>query len=200
MPRRRGLRPRLLAAVVRLHVRSAPPLNGKTLSRRIVPFTPFHFGPGLLLKSSSPRRFSIAAFVTSQVVIDIETLYWLIRGTWPVHRVLHTFVGGAAVGVAVAGAFRFFARSAFGRRLVERVALAGELEVVPVYVGSLVGGLSHSILDGIMHSDIRPFRPFSQENPLLGFVDVMDLHLACVATGLLGLVILMIRRASRGAG
>ena len=39
-----------------------------------MPFTPFHFGPGALLKSFLRHRFSFVTFVASQVVIDFETL------------------------------------------------------------------------------------------------------------------------------
>jgi hypothetical protein len=164
-----------------------------------VPFTPFHFGPGLLLKSASPRRLSMAAFVAAQVVIDVESLYWLLRGAWPVHRLLHTFLGGACVGVGVAVVLRAFARTPVGQRLAQRSGLTGEFETVPVFVGSLVGGLSHSVLDGIMHADIQPLRPFSEANPLLGSLDLFNLHLACVVTGFLGAAILTIRRLARRA-
>jgi hypothetical protein len=38
-----------------------------------MPFTPFHFGPGALLKSIFPRSVSLSAFVASQVLIDSST-------------------------------------------------------------------------------------------------------------------------------
>jgi membrane-bound metal-dependent hydrolase YbcI (DUF457 family) len=165
-----------------------------------MPFTPFHFGPALLVKSVVPRWFSLSSFVASQVVIDIEALYWLRRNQWPVHRLLHTFVSGALVGVAVAVTVSAFARFFADSRLAERPGLAAEGRFVPALVGGVVGGLSHSLLDGIMHPDIRPFRPFTEANPLLGLVSIVDLHLACVATGVLGLIVLLIRRPWGRAG
>ncbi len=65
-----------------------------------MPFTPFHFGPGLLAKSVLPRHYSWTAFVVSQVVIDCETLYYLVQRAYPVHRTLHTFLGGTLAGLA----------------------------------------------------------------------------------------------------
>ena len=59
-----------------------------------MPFTPLHFGPGLLLKAAAPRHVSFTAFVASQVLIDLESLYNILRGAWPVHRELHTFAFG----------------------------------------------------------------------------------------------------------
>lgn len=159
-----------------------------------MPFTPFHFGPGLLLKAAVPRRFSFTAYAVTQVVIDFETGYYLLRGEWPVHRALHTFalggVAGAAVGAAIGAGARRWLR-ARGRPVV-----SGETGLAGSVAGGLVGGLLHSFLDAIMHPDIRPFRPFSGENPLLGLVGWGALHGACVVTGLIGIV-LLIRSGSR---
>ena len=64
-----------------------------------MPFTPFHFGPGLFGKGIVPRRFSWMAFIVSQVIIDCETLYYLLQRTYPIHRFFHTFVGATLVGL-----------------------------------------------------------------------------------------------------
>ena len=45
--------------------------------------TPFHFGPGLLIKAAAPRQFSMAAYSLTQVVIDIETGYYQLRHEYP---------------------------------------------------------------------------------------------------------------------
>ena len=42
-----------------------------------------------------------------------------------------------------------------------------DLMVAPVAIGALTGTFSHVFLDSIMHTDIRPFHPFSDANPLL---------------------------------
>jgi membrane-bound metal-dependent hydrolase YbcI (DUF457 family) len=53
-------------------------------------------------------------------------------------------------------------------------------------LGGLAGGLSHPVLDGIMHPDVRPFMPWSDRNPFLGFVSETTLHVACVVAALVG--------------
>jgi membrane-bound metal-dependent hydrolase YbcI (DUF457 family) len=53
------------------------------------------------------------------------------------------------------------------------------------------GGVFHSVLDGIMHGDMRPLRPLSDANPLLGLVSIQVLYLFCIVTGLLGAAILL---------
>ncbi len=152
-----------------------------------MPVTPFHFGVGLLAKGAAPERVSLGAFVAAQVVIDCESAYFLLRDEWPVHRVLHTFAlaapVGAAAGLALAALLRARWRgveSAWG----------------PALLGGLLGGLTHPLLDGLMHADIRPLRPFSDANPLLGLIGLPALHLACVLAGLLGAVLWFLRARS----
>jgi len=70
-------------------------------------------------------------------------------------------------------------------------ALAAEYRLpIAVYSG-IFGGIFHSVLDGIMHSDIRPFRPFTDANPLYGIVSVRILYLFCIVTGLIGAALLL---------
>ncbi len=64
-----------------------------------MPITPFHLGPGLALKSCSPRAFSLTAFVIAQVIIDLEPLYYLLRNDYPWHRFMHTLSGATLVTV-----------------------------------------------------------------------------------------------------
>jgi membrane-bound metal-dependent hydrolase YbcI (DUF457 family) len=47
--------------------------------------------------------------------------------------------------------------------------------------------LGHVIPDAIMHSDVRPLAPFSDENPFLGAVSLGSLHLALVVMGVLAI-------------
>jgi len=60
-------------------------------------------------------------------------------------------------------------------------------------VGGAVGGLTHPILDGIMHRDIRPFWPFTDANPLLGAIGLGALHALCLACGIAGAIVLAFR-------
>ena len=162
-----------------------------------VPFTPFHFGPGLLGKGLAARWYSWTAFVASNVVIDCESLYYLQRDEYPIHRKLHTFVGAAIVGIATAcvllGVRHLLPR--LRARLDERApTVRAEGSVVGIVVGAMVGALSHPLLDGIMHPDIEPFQPWTAANPLYGVVGLGALHLGCLAAGVLGAVLVAIWR------
>lgn len=62
-----------------------------------MPFTPFHLGPGATVKAVLGRYFSFTLFGLTQVIIDLESLYYLVQGEWPVHRFLHSYTGATLV-------------------------------------------------------------------------------------------------------
>ena len=156
-----------------------------------MPATPFHFGPGLLVKAVAPRQFSMAAYSLSQIVIDIESGYYMLQHATPVHRQAHTFALGGLIGLAcgliVSKLGAWLARP----RDVVPEALAAEYRLPIAALSGIFGGMFHSVLDGIMHADIRPFRPFSQANPLYGLVSVEILYLFCIITGIVGAALLL---------
>ena len=158
-----------------------------------MPATPFHFGPGLLVKAVAPRQFSMAAYSLAQVVIDIESGYYMLRGGTPVHREAHTFLIGGLIGLVcgliVSRVGAWFARP---RDAIPEVLVA-EYRLPIAVVSGIFGGIFHSVLDGIMHADIRPFRPFTNANPLYGLVSVEFLYLFCLATGVVGAALLLAR-------
>jgi hypothetical protein len=162
-----------------------------------VPFTPFHFGPGLLGKGLVARWYSWTAFVVSNVIIDCESLYYLARHEYPVHRQLHTFVGAALVGVATAGLLIAIRRPRLGAWLdAHRPIVRAEGTTLGIVVGAMVGALSHPLLDGLMHPDIEPFQPWTADNPLRNLVAIDALHLGCVAAGIVGAILVAIQSRS----
>jgi len=162
----------------------------------LMPFTPFHVGPGTLVKGLMPRRFSLSAFALSQVVIDLESLYHLLRHEWPVHRILHTLPVATAAGVITAVVL-YFVGPALATPLVvmSRSGLQSELAFWPLILGGFLGGSSHSVLDGVMHSDMRPLLPFGAHNPFLSVVSLTTLHLGCLIAGGVGVTMLVLQRS-----
>lgn len=157
-----------------------------------MPFTPFHFGPGLLLKSVAPRRVSLTAFAATQVAVDLEPLYFLLRGEYPIHRWLHTLYGGGAMGLAVGLMLWVVGRS---RAAGLPPALRAEVMRAPAVLGGLIGGVSHALLDGLMHRDVHALRPLAETQWVLGPPSVTALHIGCLVAGALGAVALFARRA-----
>jgi hypothetical protein len=174
-----------------------------------MPFTPFHFGPGLLMKAAAPRRFSFLSFATTQVAIDLESLHYLTAGDQHVHRTLHTMAAGGLAGVAVgaltwgigAGVHAAIGSRVGGMSIGTPIPIFGsELSGRGALLGGVLGGLSHSLLDAIVHSDVQPFLPFAPGNPFLGLIEWNTMETACIAAGVVGLFGILARmRAGRVA-
>jgi hypothetical protein len=177
-----------------------------------MPFTPFHFGPGMLVKGIAPRWWSWTSYAVTQVVIDVETLFNIVRNHYPAHGALHTFLGGSLAGAATATALvaaRHGARRALPRfsSEVERQApsIRAEAGTGPIFAGGVIGGALHALLDGFMHPDSEPFMPWMPENPLLHVVRFGPLIAGCVLSGLVGVALLSLwlsaeQRARRTVG
>lgn len=153
-----------------------------------VPITPFHFGPGLLLGAAVED--SLVAFVATNIVIDVESGYHLVRHELPVHTFLHTLVGATLAAVvvmlAVGAVTRAVRRGALTRRAITGIA-----------IGAFVGAWSHVALDAIMHADVEPLAPWSRANPLLATLPLSVLHLACVSCAMLAGSVFLWKRARR---
>lgn len=169
-----------------------------------MPVTPFHLGPGALFKSAVPSRVSFLTFVLAQGVIDLESLYFLTRGEWPVHRFLHTYLGAALLAVMLFYAGRPLLNWLLARTLPHLpVSFADFWELdTPITTrsaawGAFLGTFSHVAFDSVMHADMRPLAPFSEGNGMLEVIPLGALHLACLGAALLGVTGFALRRALR---
>ncbi|WP_417069223.1 metal-dependent hydrolase [Niveibacterium terrae] len=141
-----------------------------------MPFTLFHLGPGIALKSLAGKRFSLAMFAGSQVAMDIEPGLAMLGGAATLHGYSHTLPGALAIAL-VCLPFKPLAERLFGVAIPLRAALAG----------TLVGVFSHLLLDALVHADIRPLWPFSDLDPLRGLMSWEAVELLCGALALAGL-------------
>jgi len=162
-----------------------------------MPITPFHFGPGAALKAAAPRHFSFTMFAFTNVVIDVEPLYYMVTGDWPIHRFAHTYLGATIVAAACIFAGRpicSWALRLWNSRLDEAqarwLAVETRIGMVPAATGAFAGGWSHVLLDSLMHPDMDPLAPFAKGNALLQAVMLGQLELFCVVTGALGVAVL----------
>jgi hypothetical protein len=156
-----------------------------------VPFTPFHFGPGLLVKGLAPRHVSLIAFVATQVAVDLEPLYFIVRGAPHAHRWVHTVPVAGGIGLAVGLAVWAATRRHLANQVPE---VRSDLALPAAIAGGLIGGVSHPLLDGLMHRDIHALRPFAETTWVLSPVGIAAVPWACVAAGVVGVVLWMARR------
>ena len=170
-----------------------------------MPFTPLHMGPGLALKSLLGARFSLMLFGFSQVAMDIEPLVRILRDDDVLHGWTHTVGGATAIGVfSIVGGrpacqwiLDRWPREP-GHWLLERLRGPQRISAGSACAGALLGTWSHVLLDGIMHSDIRPLAPFAPGNALLGVLPIDALHLACIGCGAAGAALLLAVSIRRG--
>jgi hypothetical protein len=171
-----------------------------------MPITPFHLGPGALLKSAAPGRLSWLTFALANVLVDLEpvTLFFLIGD--PAHPWLHTVPGALAVAAVAATAGRRPCESFlrwWNSRLSPAQArwLSARPAISPgaAWTGALLGTLTHVLLDAFMHGDVRILWPLGDANPLAGTIPLAALHAGCVLAGVIGLAILAARRHREAA-
>jgi membrane-bound metal-dependent hydrolase YbcI (DUF457 family) len=154
-----------------------------------MPITPFHFGPGAALHALAPRRISFIAFCAVNVLIDLESLYNLVHGNFPVHTFLHTLIGATVALLATAAGFAALRAVAPVLHLPDLFGWR-QLSLGQVIAGAALGAYTHVLLDGIMHEDVRPFAPFSDANPLLRLIPIERLHLLCLVLAGAGIAVL----------
>ena len=157
-----------------------------------MPFTPFHFGPGIALYAAAPSQISLLAFCAANILIDVEPLYFMLTGQFPLHRFFHTYLGASLVPLLIlmlfAGVRKLSSVIDFPPKLGFK-----HLTIREICVGAALGSYSHIVLDSLMHSDIRPFAPLSEANPFLGIIALDVLHWSCLVLGVAGCIVAIIR-------
>ena len=169
-----------------------------------MPFTPYHMGPGMLLKAAAPDRFSIVVFGLTQVAIDMEALWYLIRWDLPIHRFWHTYLGATvvfAVFALVGKPASQTVKSAWNRCTTffghRELNVPEHTSWLAAFTGAVVGSYSHVLLDSMYSYDMTPMQPWNDRNPLLGLVGPTWLIVLCVFLGVLGIGGYLERRIRR---
>ena len=161
-----------------------------------MPFTPFHFGPGAVLKAAIPRYFSFSVFCFAQVVADVEVLVYMARGGEKLHGYCHTYLGALGVGLfsVVVGRplCRYFLRWWSAQPQVPLKEYYGgspEIGFGQAVGGAFIGSFSHVFLDSVMHSDLRPLLPFNDQNAMFGGIGPGTIHLVCFLLAIVGALV-----------
>ncbi|RDH82714.1 MAG: hypothetical protein DIZ80_10570 [endosymbiont of Galathealinum brachiosum] len=154
-----------------------------------MPFTPFHMGPGILIKALFQGGFSLMIFGWSQIVMDIQPLIVLLTHEGHLHGFSHTYIGATLLAI-------FSALS--GKYLSELVLrwldiTNGDKPIIIVwwisFISAFIGTYSHVLLDSLMHADLQPYYPFSNVNHLLGLLNNEQIYLLCIITAITGVII-----------
>lgn len=154
-----------------------------------MPFTPFHMGPGILVKALLHGGFSLMVFGWAQILIDIQPLIVLLRGEGHLHGFSHSWLGAALIAPVAAVSGKPL--SEYGLRVLGLSSADAPIRIAwwVAWASAFIGTFSHVLLDAIMHADMQPLYPLSERNALLGLLDVAGLHWFCVGSGVVGAIL-----------
>ena len=153
-----------------------------------MPFTPFHMGPGILIKALLQGGFSLMVFGWAQIVMDMQPLVVLMTDEGHLHGFSHTYLGATLLGIFSALSGKYLAEIGLKFLGVSKQHNPIEISWSVAGISALVGTYSHVVLDAIMHGDVQPYYPFSLENGLLGMLSVATLHRLCFYTAVFGAI------------
>ncbi len=142
-----------------------------------MPFTPFHWGPALLIGLLMFPLLDLPALIVSSVIVDIESLYILLfQPTIPLHGFFHTYLGGSIIGIFVA--VTMFSIRGYTCRIMDVFKLKQNSSFKKILFTSLFGIYFHILMDAPLYTDILPFYP-SEVNPLYGMLSASIIYLSC---------------------
>lgn len=146
-------------------------------------------GPGILVKAILQGSFSLMVFGWAQIVMDLQPLFVLVTGNGHLHGFSHTYVGAGLLAVLSALSGKYL--SEVGLKILGISKKGNPIKVSwwVSFLSAFIGTYSHVVLDSIMHSDVEPYYPLSQENGLLGLITALQLHQLCIYSALVGAII-----------
>ncbi|MGV6825770.1 MAG: hypothetical protein ACWA5Q_02225 [bacterium] len=161
-----------------------------------MPFTPFHMGPGILIKAVLQGSFSLMVFGWAQILMDIQPLIVLLTGEGELHGFSHTFIGASLIATVAVVTGKPL--SELGLKIIGVSPMDAPINISwkVATASALIGTYSHVVLDAVMHGDVKPYYPFVVANDMHGFVSVTALHQFCLYTAALGGIIFFLVQLS----
>jgi Domain of unknown function (DUF4184) len=161
-----------------------------------MPITPFHMGPGMLIKAILQGFFSLIIFGWAQLLMDIQPILVVLTGKGNLHGFSHTYIGATLIAIFsvltgrwIYQAVMVFIKKDFSNYQKKLFNVPKELTMRVCVVSAFIGTYSHVLLDSIMHADVEPYYPIYLANDINLIISVENLHKFCVYTGLFGIVI-----------
>ncbi len=152
-----------------------------------MPFTPFHLGPALAIGLPLRRWIHAPTFIIASVAVDVEPLLVLVLGlSYPLHGYLHTFLGAAILGLAIAYAM-YLLEGVFAK-LWRGLLLEDEAcrSVKRFIIAGISGTELHVLLDAPLYTDIKPLYPYTH-NPFFNPSLANAIYGLCLYAGIAGI-------------
>ena len=141
-----------------------------------MPFTPFHFGPLILLGFLVLSYIDVPSLLVSGVIVDLEGLFVLMfypEGT--VHGFFHSFIGAGIVAILVSTLIFSFGR--YIKKIMAILKLKQDSPFTKILVSSFVGAYLHVVLDAFLYR-MKPFYPLNI-NPFYGIFSISQVYIFC---------------------
>ncbi|MCQ5377714.1 MAG: hypothetical protein NO516_06665 [Candidatus Methanomethylicia archaeon] len=131
------------------------------------------------------KYLDLPTFMVASLVVDLEPFFVVITGiSYPLHGLLHTFLGGTALAFALMAAMvRFRGASS---RVSEAFGIKQRSSVKMVAAASFLGVYTHLLLDAPLYYDIMPLYPMGL-NPLFYPESSVLIYSLCAAAFFLGI-------------
>jgi hypothetical protein len=164
-----------------------------------MPFTPFHFGPAILVGLLLLKYLDFPAFLAANVITDWRAAL-VFLGFWPPprHSWVHTYLGSFLMALILAGLMAYlrpYFDELFGD-LMERFNFNQEFSAEKVFLASFSGVTLHITLDAFHHPTINPFYPI-MEKPLFGLMSTLEVTLLASLFFVLALPLFFLQTSGR---
>lgn len=157
----------------------------------VMPFTPYHFGPGLLIGVLLFPFVDLTTIMVASVILDLEPLAVILLDLpMPLHSFFHTYLGATIVAVILSICIYPFRK--YLNDIVSLFGLEQESSFRHIIPASLIGTYSHVLLDSFLYSEMNPFYPFIG-NPFVGIITGGFVYTLCLILGFLGFFVYLLR-------
>jgi membrane-bound metal-dependent hydrolase YbcI (DUF457 family) len=168
-----------------------------------MPFTPYHLGPSSWIGLLLFKIFDFPTLLIASVIVDVEPFcVFFFNVTWPLHGILHSFLGGSIVAILIS-IILYLLRSKV-KKIMAFFRLVQHSSFKKILWTSFFGVYFHILLDLPLYGDIKPFYPI-ESNPFYGLFSSQQIYLFCSLSFLIGILfylirLLVIKRQKRGEG
>lgn len=157
----------------------------------VMPFTPYHFGPAVLVGILLFPFIDITTVMVASVILDLEPLAVILFDLpMPLHSFFHTYLAATIVAV-----FLSICIYPFRKYLNDFVSLFGleqESSFRHILPASIIGTYSHVLLDSFLYPEMNPFFPLIG-NPFVGILAGGFVYNLCLILGFVGFFVYLLR-------
>lgn len=133
----------------------------------------------------------LSTIMIAGVILDIEVIVVLVFNlSQPLHGFFHTYFGATLVAITLS--IVLWPLRKFLNDIVILLGIHQESNYRMILFGSLIGTESHVFLDSFLYLEMNPFYPLLG-NPFLDLIPSVMIYDLCIITGILGLVLYVIR-------